>query len=386
MRKIWPFSINFLLYAGFATVAPFLVLYYQALGFTGIQIGVLTGITPLLTLISVPLWTRLADAKQRHRLIMSTAILTGAFTLFMFPLLDAFIPIMLLAFLFNIFYSPVASFIDSATMYMLTNEKEMYGRIRLGGTIGFGLAAPFAGLLVENFGLKWAFWGSSFLFFLALLVSQKLVFGQPEEGDQSQGSVRNLLANPRWRCFLALAFIGGLGFVATNTYFFPYMKELGASESTMGLALAIGTISEIPILFFGNYLIRRFKAYGLLLLTMFITSARLLLFAATGVPWLVLALQLINGFTFPAMWVAAVSYADENAPADLKSTAQGLFNAMIFGIGTAVGGFLGGILLEYLGGRGLFLVFGLVAIATVAIVALIYNRLPKEHQISKLSA
>jgi len=53
------------------------VLYYQGLGFTGAQIGVLTGITPLITFISAPLWARRSDTKRRHRLIMSLAILSG---------------------------------------------------------------------------------------------------------------------------------------------------------------------------------------------------------------------------------------------------------------------------------------------------------------------
>jgi hypothetical protein len=39
---------------------------------------------------------------------------------------------------------------------------------------------------------------------------------------------------------------------------------------------------------------------------------------------------------FPAMWLSGVAYADEHAPAGLKSTAQGLFGAVAFGFGAAV--------------------------------------------------
>lgn len=85
MRTIWPFIFNALLFAGFAFVVPFMVLYYQSVGFTGAQIGLLTGITPLITLLGAPLWTTLADATRRHRLIMSLVILAGAITIFTFP-------------------------------------------------------------------------------------------------------------------------------------------------------------------------------------------------------------------------------------------------------------------------------------------------------------
>jgi PPP family 3-phenylpropionic acid transporter len=376
MRKLWPFAFYFLLFAGIASVGPFLVLYYQGLGFSGTQIGLLTGITPLITFFGAPLWTGLADASRRHRPMMSLAMSVGVITLFVFPLLHAFVPVLLIAALLSFFTAPVTPFADSATMFMLGDEKEMYARIRLGGTIGFGLAAPVAGVLVQDYGLPSAFWVSAILFFLGFIVSQKLVYGQLTADGPAKGRVRTLLANPRWLLFLIVALAGGAASAVSNNFFFPYMKELGAKESTMGLALTVGTLGEIPVLFFGNRLIRRFKSYGLLMLSMVVTGLRLLLFAACETPDLVLFIQLLNGLTFSTMWVAGVSYADENAPAGMSATAQGLFSAMVLGFGAAVGGFIGGPLLESMGGRGLYLVFGIAVLAVVVIVALIYRRLP----------
>ncbi|HEY43239.1 MAG TPA: MFS transporter [Anaerolineae bacterium] len=380
MRKIWPFTFNFLWFASFACVLPYLVLYYQALGFTGTQIGLLTGITPLITFFSAPFWTGLADAKRQHRLIMSFALLIGVITIIIFPLLKTFVSILLIVILLNTFLAPVQAFADSATMFMLVDEKEMYGRIRLGGTIGYGLVASIAGVVVKNYGLKLAFWGSASLLFLTFIISQKLIYGQLKADDPVGGSVRTLLKNPRWLLFLTVAFAGGLTLAATNNYFFPYMKELGAKESTMGLALTIGTTVEIPVLFFGNRLIKRFTSYRLLILSMVLTGIRLLLFAVSGTPSVVLFVQLLNGLNFPIMWVAGVSYADENAPAGMSTTAQGFFSAMVMGFGNAVGGFMGGLLLERIGGRGLYLVYGVIVLVTVAVVTLITRRLPAERK------
>ena len=382
MKKIWPFAFSFLYFASIASVAPFIVLYFQGLGFTGAQIGLLNSITPLITLFSAPLWTGLADVTRRHGLFMGLALLVGAVLILLFPLLHAFAPILLVSVLFNDFFAPVSSFADSATMVMLADEKEMYGRIRLGGTIGFGLAAPIAGMLVQNYGLKWAFWGCAAFSLLAFIVSQKLVYGQVKADDPVRRGVRELLANPRWLLFLTLAVAGGVALAATNTYFFPYMEELGAKESMMGFALTVGTLSEIPVLFFGNRLVKRLRPYGLLMLTMVVTAIRFLLFAASGTPTLALFVQLLNGLAFPAMWVAGVSYADEHAPAGMGATAQGIFGATVFGLGNAVGGFTGGLLLESVGGRGLYLVFGVVLLAIVAIVTLVQRRLPAEQKTS----
>ena len=378
MKKLWPFTFNFILYAGIATVAPFIVLYYQGLGFTGAQIGLLTGITPLINFLSATLWTGFADATRRHRLLMSLALLGGGITLFIFPLLRVFVPVLLIAILFSVFWAPVTPFADSATMFMLADEKEMYSRIRLGATLGFGLAAPVAGALVQNYGLRLAFWGCATLFLLGLIVSQKLSYGQLQTDSPTRDRVRTLMSNPRWILFLIVAFAGGLGIAAYNNYLYPYMKELGAHESTMGLALLVGMFSEIPVLFFGNRLIKRLKPYGLLMLSMVVTGLRMVLFATSGTANMILAFQLLNGLTFPIMWVAGVSYADENAPPGMSATVQGLFSAMVLGFGTAVGGFTGGLLLGSLGGRGLYFVFGVTVLTLVFIVALVHRRLPAE--------
>ena len=379
MRKVWPFTFNFLLFAAIASVAPFIVLYYQELGFTGTQIGLLTGIAPLVTFFSAPLWTGLADATLRHRFMMSIALTVGAITLAVFPLFNAFVPVFVVVVLLYFFVAPITPFADSATMFMLADEKEMYGRIRLGGTIGYGLTAIIAGMLVQNYGLRFAFWGAATMFLLGFIVSQKLRYGQLRADSPTRGRVRTLLTNPRWLLFLILAFAGGAASAVFNNYLFPYMKELGANESIMGLALMVGTISEIPILFFGNWLIKHLKSYGLLMLSMVATGLRMLLFAASGTPSLVLFAQLLNGLTYPAMWMAGVSYADENAPAGMSATAQGLFSAMVLGFGTAVGGFIGGPLLASRGGRGLYFASGAAVLAIVAVVALAHKRLPAEE-------
>ena len=374
MNKAWPFTLNFLIFAAVAFVAPFLVLYYQDLGFSGTQIGILAGLTPLVTMVSAPFWTGLADQTQRHRLILSVALFMSVVILIVVPGFSAFVPILLLIILFNAFYAPVSSFTDSATMHMLDDQKELYGRVRLGGTFGFGIAALIAGVYVQNYGLRYAFWGGALLLFLALLVSQKLVFGTAHTGVAIKQGLRVLLVDRRWILFLTLALAGGFALAANNAYFLPYLKELGTAEAWMGVALTIGTLSEIPVLFFGNRLLQRFTANGLLLLAMIITGLRLVALAIVRTPEAALLLQLTTGLTFPAMWIAGVAYADQYAPPGMRATAQGLFGAMVFGLGLAIGGFVGGPLLENWGGQVLFLIFGAVVLIVVAVVALLQKR------------
>lgn len=380
MNKLWLFAFSFLFFAGIACVMPFLVLYYQELGFTGVQIGLLTGITPLVTFFSAPFWAGLADATQRHRLIMSLTILATIITLLVFPLLGAFAPVFMIAILYTVFASPISPFADSAAMFMLGDRKDLYGRIRIGGTIGYGIAASIIGLLVKNYGLRLAFWGCAVLFLLMLGVGQQLVHERREASAPMKGSARMLLASPRWLLFFAMSFAGGMTLAAQNIYFFSYLKELGVDESTMGLALTVGTIAEIPVLFFANWLLKLLRPYGLFVLTLIVTSLRFLLYAATGTPGMVMLIQLLNGLTMPAMWVAGVAYADENAPPGLRTTVQGLFGALVMGFGMAAGGLISGPLLESMGGHGLYLVFGVITLATVAVVTVIQRCLPEQEK------
>src|SRR5215216_670479 len=180
MKQIWPFSFYFLYFAALSSLMSFLVLFYQELKLSGTQIGLLTGIPPLITLVAAPFWTNVADASRRHRLIMSLGIGVAVVAALILQSLTAFVLVFLVIILFNFFFSPVASLADSATMAMLGENRAMYGRIRLGGTIGWGLMAPIAGLLVDNYGMRLAFWSFSALMFVNLFVAQKVVHDSTE--------------------------------------------------------------------------------------------------------------------------------------------------------------------------------------------------------------
>jgi PPP family 3-phenylpropionic acid transporter len=104
------------------------------------------------------------------------------------------------------------------------------------------------------------------------------------------------------------------------------------------------------------------------------------LFAVVVSPGLVLVIQLLNGLTFPATWTAGVAYADENAPPGMSATDQGLFSATVLGFGTAVGDFIAGLLLDSIGGQGLFITFGAAVLTIVGLVALLQKRLPADGQ------
>ncbi|MFN8413927.1 MAG: major facilitator superfamily domain-containing protein 6 [Anaerolineales bacterium] len=368
MKKIWPFSFYFLTFAAMASLLPFFVIFYQGLGFSGTEIGLLTGVPPLITLFGAPFGTGLADRTHRHKLIMSIGLISAVVMAILLPSLKGFVIIFGIIALYNLFMAPVGSLADSATMGMLGGERAMYGRIRLGGTLGWAILAPVAGWLVQQYGLRIAFWLFASITLINFFVSQKFDFGKQDAHESENGGIRDLLSNRSWIFFLLASLVGGVGTLSVSSYLYPYMAEIGANESQMGIAALIATMTELPIFFFGDRLVKRFGSYTLFMAALVLLGLRSLMFAWASTTWMVYVVQALGGMMFPAMWLAGVSYADENAPAGLKSTGQGLFSAMCFGFGSAVGGFVGGILLERVGGHSMFFVLGLVILASLLLI------------------
>jgi PPP family 3-phenylpropionic acid transporter len=375
MKKTWPFLFYFLYYAAVSGVFPFAALYYRSIGLSGAQVGLLLGLAPLITLVGGPLLTGIADKTQQHKLVISLTMAGVILWALAVPLTHSFVLLLLLIIYNALLSAPINSLADSATMSMLGAERASYGRVRLGGTIGWGVMAYFTGVIVEQYGLVWIFWIFIIGMALNLLVVQKFSFPRATEQTPFWLGIGALLANPRWMLFLAIALVGGLGMATINTYQFVYMAEIGASETLMGLSLTISTLSELPAMFFGDRLLKRFKAQGLLVLGTAVIGARLLLYAAFNFPEAILAIQVLHGLTFPILWIAGVSFAHENAPPGLNATAQGLFGATTFGVGSGLGGFLGGIVIGSLGGRGMYSIFGGFVLLALLLLLVIQHRL-----------
>lgn len=381
MNKIYPFSFYFLYFAALACLAPFLVLFYQELGLSGTQIGILTGIAPLITLVGGPFWSGVADTNHRHKWVMSIGLGAAVLTGLVFPLLKSMGAVLLVISLFTFFTAAVVALGDSATMASLGEEKSKYGRVRLGGTMGWALAAPVIGYFVERQGLTVNFWSYAGLMFLALLVSLRFVYPQHLSSGSMRQGLQYFLASRRWILFLSLAITSGMGLVAINNYLFAYMKELQATESVMGIALTLSTIAEVPVLFFANVMLKRIGTIRLLRMAVFLTALRMLIFVMfNSVPGVLIS-QLLNGFNFPLFWAAGVSFADEHAPAGMKSTAQGLFGSVTFGIGSALGGFVGGMLIDVVGIRAMFLYTGLFMLVCIAALIIIERLWVKEEAV-----
>jgi PPP family 3-phenylpropionic acid transporter len=92
----------------------------------------------------------------------------------------------------------------------------------------------------------------------------------------------------------------------------------------------------------------------------------------------IILVQLMSGLTFPLIWVAGVTYANEHAPVGLNATAQGIFGSVLMGFGAATGNFLGGFLIDSQGTQFMYMFFGILVLGALLLFTLIERRLPEE--------
>jgi PPP family 3-phenylpropionic acid transporter len=357
-------SAFYLLYYGAqAAFFPFLTIYYQGLGLSGSQIGLLAGFSPVLSLVSAPFWTGVADATGRHRLVLSIGLVGAASGTLLLMRANSLAWLALAITCYAFFSSAIIPLADSATMHMLGGEKSSYGKIRLWGSIGWGVAAPLAGKLIDSYGAKAGFACSAALILFVLLVSLGMSHSRARLAVPFWRGVRQVLADRRWYSFLGLVMIGGMSLSTVSAYLLLFMNSLGASKTLMGLTQTIATISEIPVLFFMNRLIRRWGARRLMAVSIAAYALRAFLVSLATAPETILLIQTIHGATFALLIGAGVTLADEMAPKGLKATGQGLFSAMMGGVGVATGAVLGGWIFEHYGAPATFRVMSAIAIA-----------------------
>lgn len=362
-------------YAAAACLAPFLTLHYEALGLSGAQIGTLAALIPLLMLVSAPLWGGLSDATNRHRLSLLGAMGGAWLAVLIMSRMSSFAGLFPAVALYAFFFAPIAPLIDSTVVEMLGERRNRYGRIRLWGAVGWGLAALLIGPVLERAGLIWAFYGYLAFMAPAIIVAWGLpVVASGRNGLSYRANLGTLVRNGRFAALLIVALAFGFAFSLMLNYLFLFLGELGATTTLMSWTLTLSTVAEIPFWFISDRLFGRIGRERMILLALGIMAARLGAYAVMPAAWWALPLSLLQGPTFAVMWAAGVAEADAAAPRGLGATAQSLFSAAMMGLGSALGAFLGGIGYDAIGPRALFAATAALMIAALIVYAALSRR------------
>ena len=125
----------FLIFAGMAFFAPFLTLYYEEIGLSGAQIGMLAATPSLITFISAPTFGAIADVFQHQKRILGFSIFMVIVWIVTMSLGRSFSEIIPGVFLYAFFFAPALPLIDRSVLEVLGPDRDQYGKQRLWGAI-----------------------------------------------------------------------------------------------------------------------------------------------------------------------------------------------------------------------------------------------------------
>ncbi|HJZ49420.1 MAG TPA: MFS transporter [Roseiflexaceae bacterium] len=141
---------------------------------------------------------------------------------------------------------------------------------------------------------------------------------------------------------------------AVNGFLALYLQDLGASGEQIGLAIAIASVSELPVMVLAPLVLRRWGARPLLICAGLLYALRAGIYViAPNLGW-ALAAQLLHGPCFAALWTGGVDEAQRLAPKGMEVTAQSLFGTLFFGVATGIASVIAGWIYRDLGSGALF--------------------------------
>ena len=340
-------------FAAIGAFGSFATLYYRDLGFSGVEVGILAALPAVALTVAGPLWGAAADALSAHRLLLRSALLLAALFALATTQVSTFGAIVVLIALFALTAAPVAPFLDGYAVSIGERTGISYGSLRIWGSFGY---------IIAVFGVGQAMGERVDRLFLVthavcLLITLGATIWLPPLGERrSQPVFSGLHAASRNRpltAFLAISFLVATSIAALYGFLGIRIEELGGSAGLVGVAIAIGAISELPVIAFGGRLLRTVGAPHLITLAIAVYTLRLTLYGFITDPVWILPVQALHGLSYGAFLIASVTLGYRLAGREHAATAQTLI-AAAFGAGNITGALIGGLLLDVAGSAWVF--------------------------------
>jgi PPP family 3-phenylpropionic acid transporter len=341
---------------------PYFNLYCYHLGFTGLQIGVLSALRSVALVLFPLIWGSLADRFNLRKPIYVLCTFLSAFIWIFYLFFVDFWPMLIITAIYGIFYAPIISFLEAVTMDALGTEKKSYGRIRAWGSISFIAMVLFLGRIIDLYSvdiiLILILAGS--LMLAAVSIRIPAVKIRPKD-LMAQGA--ESLLTKKTAVFLFCAFLMLAGHGAYYGFFSIHLENLGYDSTFIGIAWAVASTSEILVMLKSDKIFSRFTLENVLFLSFLVAAFRWLILYFAGSAAVILLSQILHAVTYGTFHMASILYIDRLAPAQAKTLGQAVNNALSYGLGLMVGFFVNGYVYEITGSYALFLLSSLIALA-----------------------
>ena len=356
-------SSQYFIYFGVLGIfLPYFNLYCYHLGFSGLQIGVLSGLRSVAMVIFPLIWGILADRLNMRRPIYILCNFISTTVWVMFLLTVNFWPMLFITAFYGMFYAPIISFLEAVTMDVLGTEKKSYGRIRAWGSISFIVMVLVLGKIIDLYSVD---------IILVLILAGSLMLAvislgipaiQPTKKDLLGPGASSLLES-RVIIFLFCAFLMLVSHGAYYGFFSIHLSNLGYGTTFIGITWALASTAEILVMIKSDKIFHRFSLENVLFFSFMVAAVRWIILFFAQSTTLILLSQGLHAITYGTFHMASILYIDQLAPEKAKTLGQAVNNALTYGLGLMVGFFVNGYVYEITGSFTLFLMSSLIALA-----------------------
>jgi len=381
---------------------PLIFGYLPSLGFTEGQQSWILSAFPIAAIVGMFFSNQFADRNFSAEKFMAFSHLIGGLSILGLAFIKApaplaglvagqgnpaapFWPFFLLMMIHCLFYVPTISIANSISFAHMKDAQKQFGIVRMGGTIGWILAAwpftfilvdwgkvaaakpqglvPWLGTVLEN-GLtgqalqdatKWTFIVAGIASLILAAFSLTLPHTPARKVEQGPASAKfawleatKLLAIP---FILVLWIITFVDSTILNLYFNWTGRFLGTpiAEGGTGIpgnwimpVMSVGQIAEMLTMLILGATLKRLGWRKTMILGILGHALRFAVYSYfPHNKGLIIAIQLIHGVCYAFFFATVYIFVDEFFPKDARSSAQGLFNLMILGFGPLLANYMG---------------------------------------------
>jgi len=383
--------------------APKLFPYMGMLGFQPWQQSLVGSCWGIASVAGIFFANQFADRNFAAERFMAGSHALSGLALAACAFLTSFWPFFAAYLVFSLLYVPTLSVSNSIAFANLKDPAKDFGAIRMGGTVGWVLVSwPFVFLLgakADASQVRWIFLVAAIVSFALAAYSLTLPHTPPKKGAAA--------ADPlAWReaiKLLGVPFVGVLFLVTFidsvihNGYFVMadnfLTNRVGIAGNLSMIVLSLGQVAEIVTMFILGGVLARLGWKTTMIVGILGHAARFSVFAffADSVPTIV-AVQLLHGICYAFFFATVYIFVDAAFPKDVRSSAQGLFNLLILGIGNVGASFLFPSLIAkwtdaagHVDYRSLFMVPTAMALVAILILAAFF-RPPQRGPVSDAAA
>jgi PPP family 3-phenylpropionic acid transporter len=213
-----------------------------------------------------------------------------------------------------------------------------YGLIRSGGSVSFAISAQIAGTITVLYGHDARLWIGGGFFALAALLALTFRSAQRTRNAGGEGkpamrlggaeALKLVFSSKQYNLLLGVSFLLMLSNSSMVMLMQLLIRDFGGSTAHVGTANAVMAVSEVPLMLFTAYFLKKLGFKNLFILCSAFYAIRMVITMSIGTVDGLTYLQLMQGLTYALLVPLSMSYLSKIVDERVRSTAVTTYTAI----------------------------------------------------------